>query len=237
MRAPFLLLPLIAILPLSNCAVAAVGAVGAAGFAASKDQTVGQTIDDTAASNEIKGRLLSESSSRFSEVDVEVAGGLVLLTGRVYSAEDRTRAEGVAWTSVYTQDVANELKIEQPGGFFANVADEVISGRVRSRLIGSSTVKSINYNVETYNGVVYLMGVARTAEELRKAAEEASLVGGVKQVVSYVRVMDQIQRPAAPTTQMPVSPSYQPAPDTSYDSEALPELRGASYSAGNGRRL
>lgn len=231
MRAPLLLLPFIALLPLSNCAVAAVGAAGAAGFAASKDQTFGQSIDDTAASNEIKSRLISESSSRFGEVDVEVAGGLVLLTGRVYSAEDRTRAEGVAWASVYTQDVANELKIEQPGGFFANVADEIISGRVRSRLIGSGTVKSINFNVETYNGVVYLMGLARTSEELRRAAEEASIVGGVKQVVSYVRVIDQVQRPAAPTTQMPVSPSpsYQSQPDTSYDSQGLPELRGASY--------
>lgn len=229
MRAPLALLPFIALLPLTNCAVAAVGAVGAAGFAASKDQTVGQSIDDTAASNEIKGRLISESSNRFAEVDVEVAGGLVLLTGRVYSAEDRTRAEGVAWTSMYTQDVANELKIEQPGGFFANVSDEIISGRVRSRLIGSGTVKSINFNVETYNGVVYLMGVARTSEELRRAAEEASIVGGVKQVVSYVRVVDDVQRPVAPTTQMPVSPSYQSQPDTSYDSQALPELRGASY--------
>jgi osmotically-inducible protein OsmY len=231
MRPPLVLLSLIALLPLTNCAVAAVGAVGAAGLAASKDQTIGQSIDDTAASNEIQGRLLSESSSRFGEVDVEVAGGLVLLTGRVYSAEDRTRAEGVAWTSMYTQDVANELKIDQPGGFFANVADEIISGRVRSRLIGSGTVKSINFNVETYNGVVYLMGIARTPEELRRAAEEASVVGGVKQVVSYVRVMDEVVRPAAPTTQMPVSPSpsYQSQPDTSYDSQALPELRGVSY--------
>ncbi|MFN3609871.1 MAG: BON domain-containing protein [Hyphomonas sp.] len=229
MRAPLLLLPLIALLPLTNCAVAAVGAVGAAGFAASKDQTVGQTIDDIGASNEIKARLLSESSSRFNEVAVEVAQGLVLLTGRVYSAEDRTRAEGIAWTSVYTQDVANELAIEQPGGFFANVADEIISGRVRSRLIGSSKVKSININVETYNGVVYLMGIARTPEEMRRAAEEASLVGGVKQVVSYVRLSSEAQRQPAPTTQVPVSPSYQSQPDTSYDSQPLPELRGANY--------
>lgn len=231
MRMPLLLLPLIALLPLSNCAVAAVGAVGAAGFAASKDQSVGQTIDDIGASNEIKARMLSESSSRFGEVAVEVSAGLVLLTGRVYSAEDRTRAEGIAWTSVYTQDVANELTIEQPGGFFANVADEIISARVRSRLIGSSSVKSININVETYNGVVYLMGIARSPDELRKAAEEASVVGGVKQVVSYMRLVEESRRPAAPTTQMPVSPSpsYQPVPDTSYDSQALPELRGVSY--------
>lgn len=237
MRAPLVLLPLIALLPLTGCAVAAIGTVGAVGLTASKDQTFGQSVDDISGANQIRGWLITESASRFGDVSVEVAGGLALLSGRVYNAEDRAIAEGLAWRSVFVTDVANELKIEQPGGFVANMSDQLISSRVRTRLIGSSSVKSINYNIETYNGVVYLMGVARTTEELRKAAEEASLVGGVKQVVSYVRVVDEVQRPSAPITQMPspapaqapAMPSYQPQPNNAYESEALPELRGASY--------
>jgi len=229
MRVHAALIALIAMAPLSGCAVAVVGAAGAAGLTAMQDKTLGETIDDTGASNEIRARLLAESFSRFSEVDVEVSRGLVLLTGRVNAPEDRTQAEGIAWSSIRTVDVANEIRIEPPGGFFANLSDEIISGRVRSRLIGSSTVKSINYHVETYNGIVYLMGIARSAEELRRAAEEASVVGGVKQVVSYVRVPEQGGRPPAPTTQMPVTPSYQPQPEPSYESEALPDLRGVKY--------
>jgi hypothetical protein len=57
-------------------------------------------------------------------------------------------------------------------------------------LLGSSTVQVNNFNVETYGGTVYLLGVARSAKELEKAAQEASLVGGVNQVVSYVRLRD-----------------------------------------------
>jgi osmotically-inducible protein OsmY len=117
--------------------------------------------------------------------------GLVLLSGRVNNPEDRVKAEGIAWSAALTQDVANEIKIEPPGGFIANVSDEVITGRVRARLIGSKTVKSLNFNVETYDGIVYLMGTARSAKELKKAAEEASIVAGVKQVVSYVRILSQ----------------------------------------------
>ena len=223
------LIALIAMAPLSGCAVAVVGAVGAASLTAMQDKSLGETIDDSGASNEIRAKLLAEGFSRFSEVDVEVSRGLVLLSGRVDAPEDRTLAEGIAWSSVRTTDVANEIRIEPPGGFFANVSDEIISGRVRSRLIGSSTVKSVNFHVETYNGVVYLMGIARTPEELRRAAEEASVVGGVKQVVSYVRVPEEGGRPPAPTTQMPASPSYQPQPEPSYESEPLPDLRGTSY--------
>ena len=214
-------------MPLGGCAVAAVGAVGAVGLAAAQDKTLGEAVDDTTTSGEIKAKLLSESINRFGEVDVEVNGGLVLLSGRVDDPTDRVEAEGIAWTSTRAQDVANEIKIEPAGGFIANVSDEIISGRVRARLIGSSTVKSLNYNIETYDRIVYLMGTARSAEELKRAAHEASVVGGVKQVVSYVRIREPIERPAAPTTQ--AAPSYNPTPDPTYGTETDAELLGVNY--------
>ncbi|RAN36545.1 hypothetical protein HY11_02130 [Hyphomonas pacifica] len=214
-------------LPLTGCAVAAIGTAGAVGLTAAQEKTMGEAVDDATASNEIKSKLLSESANSFGEVDVEVTGGLVLLSGRVNTPEERVKAEGIAWTSTRTKDVANEIRIEPPGGFLANVSDEIITGRVRARLIGSSTVKSLNFNVETYDGVVYLMGIARSAEELKRAAEEASVVGGVKQVVSYVRIRGDTVGRAAPTTQR--SPSTQTTPDASYDTGADAELIGASY--------
>jgi hypothetical protein len=105
---------------------------------------------------------------------------------------------------------------------------------VRARLIGSSKVKSVNFNIETYGGVVYLMGIARDTEELRAAAEEASVVGGVMQVVSYVRIRDAAGRQSAPiTTEAPQAPTYQQAPDASYTTEPLTELHGANYEPGS----
>lgn len=230
MRASIAAAFLISSLPLSGCTVAALGAVGAVGLASAKDKSLGESLDDAATTAYIKGRLLAVSAERFGEVDIKVADGLVLLSGRVNAPEDRVEAEGIAWEPSGTLDVANEVRIEPPGGFVANVADEVISARVRARLIGSATVKSINFNVETYNGVVYLMGIARSAEELRRAAEEASVVGGVQQVVSYVRLQDQISRPQAPIEQ--VSPPYQPAPDAAYDMQPLPDLQGVKFETG-----
>lgn len=214
-------------LPLGGCAVAAVGAAGAVGLAAAKDKTLGETVDDTTTSGEIKAKLLSESFNRFAEVDVEVNDGLVLLSGRVDSPKDRVEAEGIAWTAVGAHDVANEIKIEPAGGFVANMSDEIISGRVRARLIGSSTVKSLNYNIETYDRVVYLMGTARSAEELKRAAHEASVVAGVKQVVSYVRIREPFAAPPAPAAQ--AAPSYNPAPDPAYGTETDAELLGVDY--------
>ena len=218
--------------------MAVLGTAGAVGVNSLQEKTLGEAVDDATTSSEIKAKLLNESGARFGEVDVEVSSGLVLLSGRVNAPEDRTYAEGIAWSSSRTQDVANEIRIEPPGGFFANVSDEIITGRVRARLLGSSSVKSVNINVETYGGGVYLMGIARTPQELRSAAEEASVVGGVKQVVSYIRVREAAARQAAPIrTEAPATPSpaptYQAPPDASYTTEPMPELHGASFDPGS----
>lgn len=182
-------LSLIALMPaLSGCATAIVGAAGATAVTATQERSFGEALDDAAVSNEIKSRLLA--NGKLGEVDVEVAAGLVLLSGRVQTPELRLKAESIAWSVKRADDVANEIRIESPGGFFANASDELISARVRARLLGSSSVQVNNFNVETYGGTVYLLGVARSAKELERAAEEASLVGGVNQVVSYVRLRD-----------------------------------------------
>ncbi len=192
-RAPVALVALVALaaltlaLPMAGCAAAAIGTAGAVGVAAVQDRTVGQAVDDATASNEIKAKLLG-IGREYSEVDVEVEGGLVLLSGRVNTPQQRVKAEDVAWSVNRTEDVANEIRIEPPGGFVANVSDEIITARVRASLLASSKVKSLNFNIETYDGVVYLMGIARTEAELREAAERASRVGGVQRVVSYVRL-------------------------------------------------
>lgn len=234
MRNIFVLPCLLATLTLPGCAAALIGTAGAVGLTSVQEKTMGEALDDATASGEIKAKLLNESGARFAEVDVEVANGLVLLSGRVNEPEDRTFAEGIAWSSSRTVDVANEVRIEPPGGFLSNVSDEIITGRVRARLIGSSTVKSVNFNIETYGGVVYLMGIARSTEELRAAAEEASVVGGVAQVVSYVRIRDEARRQGAPiTTEAPPPPTYQPAPDASYTTEPLSELHGTTYEPGS----
>jgi osmotically-inducible protein OsmY len=233
MRTVFVLPLLLATLTTTGCAAAVVGTAGAVGLTSVQEKTMGEALDDATASNEIKAKLLNESGAKFGEVDVEVSNGLVLLSGRVNDPADRTYAEGIAWSSSRARDVANEIRIEPPGGFMANVSDEIITGRVRSRLIGSSTVKSVNFNIETYDGVVYLMGLARSPEELRAAAEEASVVGGVKQVVSYVRIREAAGRPPAPVATEVPDTTYQSTPDASYTTEPMPELHGASYDTGS----
>lgn len=102
MRSVLAVTSLLATVTLSGCAAAVLGTAGAVGLTSVQEKTLGEAVDDATTSNEIKAKLLNESGARFAEVDVEVASGLVLLSGRVNAPEDRTYAEGIAWSSSRT---------------------------------------------------------------------------------------------------------------------------------------
>lgn len=193
-------------LPLSGCVVAAVGAAGAAGVAAIQDKTMGESLDDANISNELKARLMTTDARAFNEVDVEVANKVALLSGRVPTMADRHEAERIAWEVALIETVANELQVREQGGVMQNLNDEWITTRVRSRLVTDGAIKSVNVNIETYDGTVYLMGIARSQAELQLIAEHASKVRGVKEVVSYIQIRN------GQTTARAPSPAPAPAP-------------------------
>ncbi|MEL6284847.1 MAG: BON domain-containing protein [Pseudomonadota bacterium] len=223
----FALLGVILTTTLTGCAAAVVGTAGAVGVASVQERSVGAAIDDAGTSNEIKSRLLSERG--YGEVDVEVEGGQVLLTGRVNTPEERVRAEDVAWSVSSTVSVANEINIEPPGGFISNVSDEFTTARVRAALLAASDVRSVNINIETYDGVVYLMGLVRSQSELEEAAEKASFVRGVKQVVSFMRVREARTRQPAPVSVGQASSQSTATPPSEYLTD-VDELLGGTGS-------
>ncbi|MEO1028085.1 MAG: BON domain-containing protein [Pseudomonadota bacterium] len=194
MRTSVFLAATASLLALTSCAAAAIGAVGAVGVVALQEKTLGTAIDDSTLSSQIKAQLVSRGG--YGEVDVEVASGLVLLSGRVQTPEMRVKAEEIAWRSSRALEVANEIQVESTHGIRGNLSDEFITARVRTRIIASRKVRGVNFNIETYNGVVYLLGIARTQAELDRAAEIASTTRGVREVVVYAKLRDPVQRPS-----------------------------------------
>jgi osmotically-inducible protein OsmY len=192
-----------------GCVTAAVGAAASVGVYAIQDRSIGEGIDDAAASQQVKMRLLAADSAAFQEVDVEVANGSLLLSGTAPTAEHRQMAETIARSVGTVRQVYNEIFIGEPSGVVRSAQDELITAQIRARLAASPAVRSINVNIETFHGNVYLLGTARTDHELRRAAEIASYVGGVRRVVSFMQL-----RPArqAHYAAAPESPAHRQPP-------------------------
>lgn len=189
----------------SGCMTAAIGTVASVGVYAAQDRTIGEGIDDASASQQVKMRLMAADSAAFQEVDVEVANRALLLSGSAPTAEHRQAAETIA-RSVHTVDqVYNEIVIGEPSTIVRSAQDELITAQIRARLTASPSVRAININIETFHGNVYLMGLARSQHELERAAEIASVVGGVRRVVSFM----QVRAPDQPYyAQAPTGPEY-----------------------------
>lgn len=203
-----------------GCATAVVGTAASIGLYAVQDRTIGEGIDDAAASQRVKVRLMTVDNVAFREVDVEVAGRNVLLSGSVPTAEHRQAAETIARSTRIVDQVYNELAVGAPSTWTRSAQDEWISAQVRARLAASPAVRAINVNVETFHGSVYLMGIARTERELQRAAEIASVVGGVRRVVSFM----QVRRP-----EIPYYAAVDAAPPTPDYREAAPGDGAGSY--------
>lgn len=204
MRSPLLTLAALAACALSSgCITAGLAGAAGVGLFAVQDRTIGEGIDDAAASQEVKTRLMAADRAGFSDVDVEVANGNLLLSGAAPTEEHRQAAEMIARNVRSVENVYNEIFIGPHSSMGRNAADEWITAQIRARLAGSPSVRSINVNIETYHGNVYLMGIARSQAELQRAAEIASVVSGVRRVVSFVDVRE-LNPPtfaSAPTTE------------------------------------
>ncbi len=66
------------------------------------------------------------------------------------------------------KDVHNEIQVGDVGGPGRYAKDAWITTRVRTAIIGDKKAKDVNYKVETVNGVVYLMGIARSRAGARQ---------------------------------------------------------------------
>jgi osmotically-inducible protein OsmY len=209
----------------SGCVTAAIGAAAGVGVYAVQDRTIGEGIDDAAASQQVKMRLLAADGAAFQEVDVEVAGGNLLLSGAVPTEQHKQAAETIARSVGTIDNVYNEIFVGPHSSLVRSAQDELITAQIRTRLTASPSVRAINVNIETFQGNVYLMGTARTPHELQRAAEIASVVGGVRRVVSFV----QVRAPPTPYYAQAEAPSAPEYRGPAVEQQADGALGGAPY--------
>src|SRR2546428_13286005 len=77
---------------------------------------LGQNLDDAAIQAEVKTRLAEEQLRNLSAVTVQSDRGVVVLTGRVASADDKANAGDIAANVPGVARVVNDLVISDPAG-------------------------------------------------------------------------------------------------------------------------
>lgn len=87
--------------------------VVAAGCRAMMARSTGQKVDDASVTASVKSRLVADAATNLTRVDVDTNNGTVYLKGTVDSAEQKARAEQLAWQATGVKNVVNNLQVRK----------------------------------------------------------------------------------------------------------------------------
>lgn len=177
-----------AIIPACTPVDMAVGAGAATGVAASQQRGIVTSAKDTAISFQIQELWFRTNYEMFGKLSTSVSEGRALLTGKVQDPEMRVEAVKLAWQVDGVAEVINEIEVVNTGSLADSARDFWITTQLRGHLTFDKEVRSINYSIDTVNGTVFLMGIARSQAELDRVTNHARNLAYVRRVVSYVRV-------------------------------------------------
>ena len=142
-------LTLILAVSLSGCAVAT------AGIKKGDERNFVRSVKDVNAGRVISARMTRAYDFKLKGVDVEVAQGIVLLSGNVPTQKDKIEAARIAWSARGIEQVGNEIMINGKQSFLRNTKDGILEKKVRTRMTADRLVKARNFNIETHDGIVY----------------------------------------------------------------------------------
>jgi len=182
-----------AALTLSSCiAPLVIGGGAAVGTLATREKGVMGTVDDSQISVVIKAKLYQFDPDLYAKVTVNAQNGEVLLVGSVQKPEWQVEAERIAWEAKGVKQVVNHIEVSEGEGVGTMLQDGVITTQVKANLFCDGDIRSLNYSIKTVNGVVYIMGIAQSQEELDKVGKYASSVKGVQKVMSYAKIKEEV---------------------------------------------
>lgn len=175
---------------LQGCIPAAVvGGTASLGTTLAEERRMGEVFSDTEITATINAKWLDHDPEITKQVGLQVRQGRVLLTGLVDTQMRQIDAVRLAWEADGVKEVIDETRIgDNSVGRYAQ--DAWITTKLNTEMLFNQDVSSINYNVKTVDGVVYLLGIAQNQQELDRVMNIARGVSGVKNVVSYVKMKD-----------------------------------------------
>ncbi len=76
-------------------------------------KTAGENVDDATITASLKAKLVADKPSNLTRVDVDTNNATVYLNGVVESAEQKARAEQLAWQAKGVKSVVNNLQVKK----------------------------------------------------------------------------------------------------------------------------
>jgi len=175
---------------ISGCQSAYMATMTQAVLIDKEERSFNNFVEDTIIVAQLKNAYFSNNEKIFFNVSVEVTEGRVLLTGSVEQIDERIEATKLAWGIEGVNEVINEIQISNDEGILDYADDLIMKTKINAKLLLNKDILNLNYSVEVVNGIVYLIGIAQSQEELDSVINISESTYGVQNVINYVRLKD-----------------------------------------------
>ena len=198
-----------------------------AGRVLSADRSVFNVLNDLRIKNEINSALLDEAL--LLNISADVYQGMVMLTGFAKDAETREKAEDLARRVAGVRELYNDIIVTEENWLKTVPRDLFIENLLTARMVLTPDVRSVNFQLRAVNGVVHVMGIAKSRAELDQVIALAR-ASGARQIVSHVFLTEHIAlddqpQPTAEVNAVPAPVVAAPAIVTASDQPAAADLK------------
>ena len=169
------------------------GVLGTGVSIALDPRSLGTQIDDSIMQQNLRARLISADKSYIISVKTKILDGRIFLTGKVNSVEDKLKITKLAWEIKGARSVNNDLQIKEKFDFKRSAKDLLITSQLRAALMGNKTIKSVNYNIDTYKKKIYIYGIAQNKTERDEVTKEAKQILDVEDVITSIFLVDDLR--------------------------------------------
>ena len=160
---------------------------GCAGTNKSGENPVERMMDDSTITTRINHEMVKDDIVKARQIDIDTIGGHVTLTGAVATPEESARASQIAHRVPGVKSVSNNIQIGERS--FGNIWDDnVISNKIKAKLISEPEVRSLNIDVDVYLGVVTLTGIVGSQYEKDRAIALSRGTDGTVKVIDNLKL-------------------------------------------------
>ena len=156
-------------------------------------RSLGTQIDDSIMEKNLTTRLTMQEKKYFLSIKTKVLDGRIFITGKVDNPEEKLKITKIAWETSGVRSVRNDIKIKEQFNLKQSAKDALITSQLRAALIVNKTIKSTNYQIDTYKNNIYIYGIARSKGELEIVVEEANSIESVNNVIASILLVENLR--------------------------------------------
>jgi len=156
-------------------------------------RSLGTQIDDSIMHKNLVTRLALKDKKYLLSITTKVLDGRIFVTGKVDNPEEKLQITKSAWETTGVRSVKNDINIKEKFNFKQSVKDLLITSQLRTALVLNKSIKSANYNLDTYKKKIFIYGIAFTSDERSKVINEAKQILDVEDVVASIFLVEDLR--------------------------------------------